>query len=52
MAVGIALTACGDDDKPVEINLALAKTALSISADKLEPTDIAVMASGGDWTVA
>ncbi|MBC6425123.1 MAG: BACON domain-containing protein, partial [Ekhidna sp.] len=52
MVAGMALTACGDDDKPVEINLALAKTALAISADELEPTDITVTASGGDWTVA
>ncbi|MBC6425478.1 MAG: hypothetical protein GDA51_03230, partial [Ekhidna sp.] len=53
MAVGIALIACGgDDDKPVEIKLALAETSLSISADELEPTDIAVTASGGEWTVA
>ncbi|MBC6425345.1 MAG: cadherin domain-containing protein, partial [Ekhidna sp.] len=41
----------GDDDKPVEIKLALAETSLSISADELEPTDIAVTASGGEWTV-
>ncbi|MBC6426535.1 MAG: hypothetical protein GDA51_08730, partial [Ekhidna sp.] len=50
--VGTALAACGGDDEPVEISLTLDKTSLSISANKLEPTDINVTASGGDWTVA
>ncbi|MBC6426936.1 MAG: cadherin domain-containing protein, partial [Ekhidna sp.] len=52
MAVGMALTACGGDDEPVNVTLALDKTSLSISSDELEPTDINVTASGGDWTAA
>ncbi|MBC6427510.1 MAG: BACON domain-containing protein, partial [Ekhidna sp.] len=52
MAVGMALNACGGDEEPVNVTLALDKTALTIPAEGLEPTDISVAASGGEWTVA
>jgi len=47
------LAACGrDDEPPVEITLALAKTSLMIPADELEPKDISFTSSGGEWAAA